>query len=80
MSSDSAGRHWAAYDYNSGQGYAMSIDLVDFIATRSFTRWYRWGDEDQMFGNALRFHPKMEEIVWVRDPCWVYDHPRAQKP
>jgi hypothetical protein len=58
----------------------MSMDLVDFIATRAFTRWYRWGDEDQMFGNALRFHPKMEEIVWVRDSCWTYDHPRAQKP
>jgi hypothetical protein len=79
MTDTGAGRHLAAFDYMSGQGYALSLDLVQYLANSPLARWWRWGDEDQLIGDSLRFHPELEKIIFARDSCWVYDHPRKQK-
>ena len=74
---------WGSYrqqtfqgEYMSGGGYAMSFDLVQYIASSTYAAGHIKGNEDQVVGDWIRAHPEAEKIVWVVERCWIYDHPR----
>jgi hypothetical protein len=60
-----------------GEAYALSFDLVQYVgaspALSSMTR----GKEDKLVARWMRMHPAREQIVWVAERCWIYDHPKA---
>jgi len=35
------------------------------------------GKEDKLVSRWMRMHPEREEIVWIAERCWIYDHPKA---
>lgn len=74
---------WGAYrqnefqgEYMAGGGYAMSFDLVQYIAQDAYAAVHIKGHEDQVTGDWIRAHPQAEQVVWVVERCWAYDHPR----
>lgn len=60
-----------------GECYALSWDLVQYIATTKLFNKMIKGKEDVLTSKWLKMHPKREEIVWVSERCGIYDHPRA---
>lgn len=60
-----------------GEVYALSSDLVDYIATYKPLRQYTIGKEDQRVAKWMRIHPEYSTIHWVSERCWIYDHPKA---
>ena len=60
-----------------GECYAMSLDLAQYIATSNAVSQITHGKEDKLVSHWMRMHPEREEIVWVTENCWIYDHPRA---
>ena len=64
-------------EYMTGGGYALSFDLVQHIASDPYPQAHAIGHEDQNVGGWVRAHPRADEVVWMTERCWIYDHPRA---
>ncbi|EIW68641.1 hypothetical protein TREMEDRAFT_39553 [Tremella mesenterica DSM 1558] len=60
-----------------GECYGLSFDLVQYIASSPALRTLTYGKEDKLVSKWIRMHPAREEIVWVAERCWIYDHPKA---
>ncbi|EUC55697.1 sugar porter (SP) family MFS transporter [Rhizoctonia solani AG-3 Rhs1AP] len=60
-----------------GESYALSFDLVQYVATSTHVRAQIRGEEDQVTARWMKAHPRASEIVWWGERCWVYDHPKA---
>lgn len=60
-----------------GECYALSLDLVHYVATSAPIRQLVRGAEDKLVARWMRMHPEKETILWASESCWVYDHPRA---
>lgn len=75
--------HWGYRindDFMSGETYALSQDLVQFIAhAPEIARWPSL-KEDVQVARWLRLHPQSAELTWASERCWIYDHPRAPTP
>lgn len=63
--------------FMAGELYALSHSLVDWIANEPGVKNYVTGAEDQVTARWIRWHPKSEDVRWVRERCWIYDHPKA---
>jgi hypothetical protein len=64
-------------EYMAGEGYALSMDLVHYVASSELARSNVIGDEDQRVGDWVRSHPQADRIIWVAERCWMYDHPKS---
>jgi hypothetical protein len=60
-----------------GEAYALSADLVDYIASYKPLADYVNGAEDKKVARWMRMHPNASSINWVTERCWIYDHPKA---
>jgi hypothetical protein len=60
-----------------GEVYALSADLVQYVATYQPLRAYMIGKEDQRVAKWMRMHPNASMIHWVSERCQIYDHPKA---
>lgn len=60
-----------------GECYALSLDLVHYVATSAPVRQLIRGAEDKLVARWMRMHPEKETILWASESCWMYDHPRA---
>ena len=60
-----------------GESYALSFDLVHYIASSASVRSMTHGKEDKLVSKWIKMHPEREKIVWVAENCWIYDHPKA---
>ena len=60
-----------------GECYALSLDLVQYIADTPALRSMTVGKEDKLVSRWMNLHPEKESIVWATDKCWIYDHPKA---
>lgn len=60
-----------------GECYALSFDLVQYIATSPTLKTMKVGKEDKLVSKWMRLHPEREKITWSTDRCWMYDHPKA---
>ncbi|KAL7423346.1 hypothetical protein Q5752_002649 [Cryptotrichosporon argae] len=63
--------------FMAGECYALSFDLVEYIAASPALRTLTRGKEDKLVSRWMRMHPARESIVWVAERCWIYDHPKA---
>lgn len=61
-----------------GEAYALSQDLVQYIASYPPLAKVSSGAEDKKVARWMRMHPNMTSINWVTERCWIYDHPKAQ--
>ena len=75
--------HWGykiADWFMGGELYALSYDLVEFIArSQDIARWPSL-KEDEQVAQWLRLHPQANNVTWASEHCWIYDHPRAKTP
>jgi len=60
-----------------GELYALSHALVDWISTDAGVKEHIRGAEDQVTARWVRWHPRAQDVRWVRERCWIYDHPKA---
>lgn len=60
-----------------GQAYALSFDIVEWIASSAFVRNHRYGVEDKMTANWVKHHPRADDIQWISEKCWIYNHPKT---
>jgi len=60
-----------------GECYALSLDLVEYVAKSPALRSKTVGKEDKLVSKWMNMHPDKESIVWATDKCWIYDHPKA---
>lgn len=63
--------------FMAGECYALSKDLVDYIASSPALRSLTRGKEDKLVSQWMKMHPEKQSIVWATDKCWMYDHPKA---
>ncbi|GAA6004618.1 hypothetical protein JCM10207_000957 [Rhodosporidiobolus poonsookiae] len=63
--------------FMAGEVYALSADLVEYLATYPRPKSYTIGKEDQRVANWMRAHPKASSIHWITERCNIYDHPKA---
>lgn len=60
-----------------GECYALSADLVKYVATAPALEAYTAGAEDKRVAKWMRMHPNASSINWITERCYVYDHPKA---
>ncbi|CAE6437474.1 unnamed protein product [Rhizoctonia solani] len=60
-----------------GESYALSFDLVQYIATSPLVRSQIKGEEDQVTARWMKSHPRANDIIWWSERCLIYDHPKA---
>ena len=60
-----------------GECYALSLDLVRYVATSLPVRSLIHGAEDKLVARWMRLHPERHSILHVSERCWIYDHPKA---
>lgn len=60
-----------------GECYALSADLVNYVATYPALEAYTTGAEDKRVAKWMRMHPNASSINWITERCYVYDHPKA---
>ncbi|SNX85573.1 uncharacterized protein MEPE_04282 [Melanopsichium pennsylvanicum] len=66
-------RNW----FMGGECYALSNDLVQYIAHSETVQHYVKGKEDKKVAQWINLHPNRSDIHWVSERCWIYDHPKA---
>lgn len=63
--------------FMAGELYALSHSLVEWAATDPTVRDHVTGAEDQVTAFWIKWHPRAQDVRWVRERCWVYDHPKS---
>ncbi|UZJ56670.1 hypothetical protein CBS101457_005990 [Exobasidium rhododendri] len=63
-----------------GEAYALSFDLVEWLAHSSEVSRSAKGKEDTRTPQWIAFHPNRSSINWVSEHCWIYDHPKGGSP
>ncbi|BGP37841.1 hypothetical protein JCM10449v2_001763 [Rhodotorula kratochvilovae] len=63
--------------FMAGEVYALSSDLVEYLATYPRPKVWRIGKEDQRVAKWMRNHPNASSIHWITERCQIYDHPKA---
>lgn len=66
--------------FMSGELYALSHDLVRYVATSPDVASSRYGKEDTRMAHWMNLHPQQSKIHWASEHCWIYDHPRVGTP
>ncbi|OCH96129.1 hypothetical protein OBBRIDRAFT_787579 [Obba rivulosa] len=63
--------------FMAGELYVLSFALVDWVAHDPQVRTMTRGAEDKQTSKWIRAHPRAQDVRWVSERCWIYDHPRA---
>ena len=63
--------------FMAGELYALSWSLVEWAANDPTVKGMTRGKEDKQVAKWMRIHPYAQEVRWVSERCWIYDHPRA---
>lgn len=66
--------------FMSGEVYALSQDLVQYMANSPMVAASPSRKEDEQIARWLQVHPQYRDLHWLSERCWVYDHPRAPTP
>ncbi|KAK0550400.1 hypothetical protein OC846_003667 [Tilletia horrida] len=66
-------RNW----FMGGECYALSNDLVQYIASSPDVVRYTHGKEDKKVAQWMNLHPNASTLNWVSERCWIYDGPKA---
>lgn len=60
-----------------GECYALSSDLVSYVATSPIVSQYTNGKEDKKVAQWINLHPSRSSINFVSEQCWIYDGPKS---
>lgn len=63
--------------FMAGELYALSFALSMWIASDPQVKMMMRGAEDKQTAKWMRAYPRADEVRWVSERCWIYDHPRA---
>ncbi|CAD6922706.1 unnamed protein product [Tilletia controversa] len=63
--------------FMAGECYALSHDLVRYIATSPDVVHYTHGKEDKKVAQWMNMHPNVSSLNWVSERCWIYDGPKT---
>ncbi|WFC98892.1 hypothetical protein MYAM1_001625 [Malassezia yamatoensis] len=66
--------------FMAGEAYALSQDLVQYLAQSKEVSSSWHGKEDTKMAQWIRMHPNASTIHWAAENCWIYDHPRSWTP
>lgn len=63
--------------FMAGELYSLSWGIVEWIRNDPTVKGMTKGKEDKQVAKWMRLHPRAQEVRWVSERCWIYDHPRA---
>lgn len=63
--------------FMAGELYALSWNLVDWVSREPAIKGLVRGAEDKQTAKWMRLHPHKEDVRWIAERCWIYDHPRS---
>ena len=63
--------------FMAGELYGLSYSLVQWVSKDPEVKTLTRGAEDKQTSKWMRLHPLAQEVRWVSERCWIYDHPRA---
>lgn len=63
-----------------GEAYALSYDMVDWMAHSPDVSRTAKGKEDTRTPQWIALHPNRSSVNWVSEHCWIYDHPKGNSP
>ncbi|PWO01372.1 hypothetical protein FA09DRAFT_292491 [Tilletiopsis washingtonensis] len=63
-----------------GEAYALSMDLVEWLAHSPEVERTAKGKEDTRTPQWIAMHPNRSSVSWISEHCWIYDHPKAGTP
>lgn len=63
-----------------GEAYALSHDLVQYLAGSKEIAKDWGGKEDTKMTKWIKMHPRAQDVQWAAENCWIYDHPRSWTP
>lgn len=63
--------------FMAGELYGLSFSLVQWVSKDPEVKSLTRGAEDKQTSKWMRLHPRAQEVRWVSERCWIYDHPRA---
>lgn len=66
-------RNW----FMGGECYALSSDLVSYVANSPIVSQYTTGKEDKKVAQWINLHPSRSSINFVSEQCWIYDGPKS---
>ncbi|PWN45508.1 hypothetical protein IE81DRAFT_344809 [Ceraceosorus guamensis] len=66
--------------FMAGEAYALSMDLVEWLASTPEVERTAKGKEDTRTPQWIAMHPNRSSINWVSEHCYIYDHPKANTP
>ncbi|KAJ6519793.1 glycosyltransferase family 31 protein [Mycena sanguinolenta] len=61
--------------FMAGELYALSWSIVDWVAKDPAIKLLTHGAEDKQTAKWMKI--RGEEIRWVSERCWIYNHPRS---
>ncbi|KAF5385320.1 hypothetical protein D9615_001504 [Tricholomella constricta] len=65
------------HKFMAGELYALSWSLVDWSAKDPAVKGLTKGAEDKQTAKWMKLHPRSNQVRWVSERCWIYDHPRS---
>jgi hypothetical protein len=63
--------------FMAGELYALSWSLVDWVAKDTAVKGLTKGAEDKQTAKWMKLHPRAQEVRWVSERCWIYNHPKS---
>lgn len=63
--------------FMAGELYGLSFSIVQWVSKDPEVKSLTRGAEDKQTSKWMRLHPRAQEVRWVSERCWIYDHPRA---
>ncbi|KAJ7492643.1 glycosyltransferase family 31 protein [Mycena latifolia] len=63
--------------FMAGELYALSWSLVDWVAKDTAVKGLTKGAEDKQTAKWMKLHPQAQEVRWVSERCWIYNHPKS---
>ncbi|KAF7347855.1 Glycosyltransferase family 31 protein [Mycena venus] len=63
--------------FMAGELYALSWSIVDWVAKDPAVKQLTKGAEDKQTAKWMKIHPRADEVRWVSERCWIYNHPKS---
>lgn len=63
--------------FMAGELYGLSWSLVAWVSKDITVKGLTKGAEDKQTAKWMALHPQADQIRWVSERCWIYDHPRG---
>ncbi|KAJ6575088.1 hypothetical protein B0H19DRAFT_935089 [Mycena capillaripes] len=63
--------------FMAGELYALSWSIVEWVAKDDAVKGLTKGAEDKQTAKWMKLHPQADDVRWLSERCWIYNHPKS---